>query len=312
MKLQVIIQTLTCRKQTQSTRRPKCRSVLLFIVKKLHIFTFYGSRCSFPFSFATVMRQKENSNRLCVAPIRQTCAGSRLRRWKSLHNAIVGADQLGSPVLVLVPSEDIGTHYINNRMAQWRSWVSNIRPWTFIRSTPALIQKAQKVKHCVIDHIPERLHCCAGGSPSPAPLSGSPAEQHSQTQQQIAGCYTHRRTLQQREGLKLTVFLKIIHKKVFFFFCVFFSPLLTKWPFFILYEQLPDDAHLPRSVLTAAFYIKAARLGLFFFSFSTPSEKAFRWSSETAAHWIRELPTKKRFANFAPILRSWQSLRQEF
>lgn len=35
-----------------------------------------------------------------------------------LSTVNVGEDQLGSPVLLLVPSEDIATHYINNRMAQ--------------------------------------------------------------------------------------------------------------------------------------------------------------------------------------------------
>lgn len=96
------------------------------------------------------------------------------------------------------------------------------------------------------------------------PLSRSPAEQRSQTQRQIEGCYTHRRTLQQQEGLKVTVFLKIIDKKVVFLVC-FLPSLLTKWPFHILYEQRPDDAagliHLPQLF---AFYIKAARIVIFF------------------------------------------------
>lgn len=35
-----------------------------------------------------------------------------------LHTVSVGVDELVSPVLALVPSEDIGTQYINNRAAQ--------------------------------------------------------------------------------------------------------------------------------------------------------------------------------------------------
>lgn len=217
-----------------------------------------------------------------------------------------GGDELGSPALVLVPSEDIGTHYINNPMAQWRSWVSNIRPWTFTRSSPALIQKAlarshnTKVKSNTVSLI--TVQSQRGSTAVLAAvhhselfplLSRSLAEQRSQTQRQIEGGYTHRRTLQQQEGLKVTVFLKSIDKKVVFF-VYFFSSLLTKWPFLILYEQLPDDAAGSRFIfrtrtLPGAFYIKAATLTCFN---SRYPKRVFRWSSEMAAHWTRELAKK--------------------
>lgn len=139
------------------------------------------------------------------------------------------------------------------------------------------------------------------------PLPRSPAEQRSQTQRQIEGCYTHRRTLQQQEGLKVTVFLKIIDKKVVFVVCFLLS-LLTKWPFLILYEQRPGDAAGLRFIFrTICFLYQGCQNCHIFF---TLSAKAF---GKVQRRQLIELESRqKRFTDFASILRSWQSLREEF
>lgn len=75
--------------------------------------------CIFLDSVASVMGEKHNFNPLYVSfrtfrrPDQEVDFGMEI-----LHTVSVGGDELVSPVLALVPPEDIGTQYINNRTAQ--------------------------------------------------------------------------------------------------------------------------------------------------------------------------------------------------
>lgn len=194
--------------------------------------------------------------------------------------AWVRAGEVGSPMLLLVPSEDIGTHYINNRMAQWRSWVSNIRAWTSIRSPPPsplpsfrkhwLVPGNTKVKDCVIINclIPQRLHCCAGGSPSLFYLGALQGNTH----RQIGGWNSQMYTTAAGRG-KVYTFSSRLSTKRLFFLCVF-SPLLTKW-------QLPDDAAQSRFIFEFCQLFFFSHQGcrtfsIIIFSPTTVQKKAFR------------------------------------
>lgn len=288
MKLQVIIQTLTCRKHHN----------LRDVLNAAPFCTLYLKSCIFLHFIVSIILFLSQLPVWCernkIPIVFVLCTFSKHKQEvgfgiQVLDTVSVCGGELGSPVSVLVPSEDIGTHYINNRMAQWRSWVSNIRPWTFIRSTPALIQKAlacshnAKVKSNTVSLITvwsqrgsAAVLAAVHHSKLFPLLSGSTAEQRSQ--RHIEGCYTHRRTLQQQERLKVAVFRKIIDKKLFFvsFLLFFFFP--RRWPscrslFYMSSYQMTLQGRRTRT-LPGAFYIMAARLVLFFFSHCP--KKAFR------------------------------------
>lgn len=134
------------------------------------------------------------------------------------------------------------------------------------------------MKHCVIYNclIPERLHRGVGSSPSLKAFPSSVSEPCGATFTDTA---TNRRVLHSQtyttaaERVKGYCFPQDYRQKGVCFFCCFcFCLLLTKWPFFISYEQLPDAAAGSRFIfrtrtLPGAFHIKAARLAIFFIIF---------------------------------------------